>query len=120
MCDILHLRQTKIWLRPELIFQATNYGRAQKKLLGIIHGLTQKVLKIRKDQYEKNGKTLMPRIVKKEESEAKEKRAETSVKTDDKYSFGQSAGLKDDLDVDDNDVGEFCFINVIDVDDGVR
>ena len=104
MCDILHLRQTKIWLRPELIFQATSYGRAQKKLLSIIHGLTQKVLKIRKDQYERDGRTLIPKIEKKEE---KKEKIGTPSSTEDKYFFGQSAGLTDDLDVDDNDVGQY-------------
>lgn len=43
MCDILHLRHTKIWLRPDLLFNFTKYGKVQEKLLGTIHGLTRKV-----------------------------------------------------------------------------
>lgn len=43
MCDILHLRHTKIWLRPESIFKLTSYAKNQTKLLDVIHGLTKKV-----------------------------------------------------------------------------
>lgn len=43
MCDILHLRHTKIWLRPESLFKLTSYAKTQTKLLDIIHGLTKKV-----------------------------------------------------------------------------
>lgn len=43
MCDILHLRQTKIWLRPEMLFKLTDYAKTQTRLLDIIHGLTKKV-----------------------------------------------------------------------------
>lgn len=43
MCNILHLRQTKIWLRPELLFQLTKYGKDQVQLLDTIHSLTKKV-----------------------------------------------------------------------------
>lgn len=43
MCDILHLRHTKIWLRPDLLFNFTQYAKVQNKLLSIIHGLTTKV-----------------------------------------------------------------------------
>lgn len=43
MCDILHLRHTKIWLRPDVLFGFTQYAKLQHKLLDIIHGLTTKV-----------------------------------------------------------------------------
>lgn len=43
MCDILHLRQTKLWLRSDVVFHFTKYGKLQKKLLDTIHGLTKKV-----------------------------------------------------------------------------
>lgn len=46
MCDILHLRHTKIWLRPDVLFNFTKYGKVQEKLLDTIHGLTRKVLLI--------------------------------------------------------------------------
>lgn len=43
MCDILHIRQTKVWLRPDFIFNFTKHGKNQIELLNIIHGLTRKV-----------------------------------------------------------------------------
>lgn len=46
MCDILHLRHTKIWLRPEILFKLTRHAKNQTKLLDIIHSLTKKVRKI--------------------------------------------------------------------------
>lgn len=55
MCDILHLRHTKVWLRPDWLFNLTKYGRNQIKLLEIIHGLTKKVIQLKKEEY-KSGK----------------------------------------------------------------
>lgn len=55
MCDILHLRHTKVWLRPDWLFNLTKYGKDQIKLLEIIHGLTKKVISRKKEDY-KSGK----------------------------------------------------------------
>lgn len=55
MCDILHLRHTKVWLRPDWLFNLTKYGKNQIKLLEIIHGLTKKVIQRKKEEY-KSGK----------------------------------------------------------------
>lgn len=55
MCDILHLRHTKVWLRPDWLFNLTKYGKDQIRLLEIIHGLTKKVI-ARKKQELKTGK----------------------------------------------------------------
>ncbi|RZF45606.1 hypothetical protein LSTR_LSTR016954 [Laodelphax striatellus] len=54
MCDILHLRQTHVWLRPDIIFHLTKYGKAQEKLLDVIHSLTKKVLRRRNEDYKQN------------------------------------------------------------------
>lgn len=43
MCDILHRRQFKIFGRFEPFFTLTGMKEQQKKLLGIIHGMTQRV-----------------------------------------------------------------------------
>lgn len=55
MCDILHLRHTKVWLRPNWLFNLTKYGKDQIRLLEIIHGLTKKVIARKKQEF-KNGK----------------------------------------------------------------
>ncbi|KAG7207959.1 hypothetical protein KM043_009543 [Ampulex compressa] len=100
MCDILHLRHTKVWLRPDWLFNLTKYGKDQIKLLEIIHGLTKKVIQRKKEEY-KSGKRNIINTAATPKNESK-----ASFMTVEGLSFGQSAGLKDDLDVDDNDVGE--------------
>lgn len=55
MCDILHLRHTKVWLRPNWLFNLTKYGKDQIRLLEIIHGLTKKVIARKKQEF-KSGK----------------------------------------------------------------
>lgn len=97
MCDILHLRHTKVWLRPDWLFNLTKYGKNQIKLLEIIHGLTKKVIQRKKEEY-KSGKR---NIIGDQKADAKT----TNATVVEGVSFGQSTGLKDDLDVDD-DVGE--------------
>ncbi|XP_015111116.1 cytochrome P450 4g15 [Diachasma alloeum] len=97
MCDILHLRHTRVWLRPDWLFNLTKYGKDQIQLLEIIHGLTKKIIKRKKEDYKAGKRNFIT-----ESKEAREAKA-TSVEG---LSFGQSSGLKDDLDVDDNDVGE--------------
>ena len=97
MSAILHLRHTKVWLRPDWLFNLTKYGKDQIQLLEIIHGLTKKVIKRKKEDYKTGKRNFIS-------TTAAEAKNATSVEG---LSFGQSAGLKDDLDVDDNnDVGE--------------
>ncbi|KAG5674660.1 hypothetical protein PVAND_004613 [Polypedilum vanderplanki] len=110
MCDILHLRHTKLWLYPDFLFKLSKYSKLQVNLLDKIHSLTKKVIKSKKEAFSKGtrGTLATPEFIKPEEKQEKskeEKKAETTVVEG--LSFGQSAGLKDDLDVDDGmDVGE--------------
>ncbi|KAI8440355.1 hypothetical protein MSG28_001689 [Choristoneura fumiferana] len=103
MCDILHLRHTKIWLRPEFLFNFTQYAKVQTKLLDTIHGLTKKVILRKKEEFKSGKKTTIL-----EEYHDSSSSSETTVKDTsvEGLSFGQAAGLKDDLDVEDNDVGQ--------------
>nr|AZR39471.1 cytochrome P450 [Agasicles hygrophila] len=109
MCDILHLRHTKIWLRSDFIFTRTKHAKTQEKLLNTIHSLTKKVIKEKRAAYEKGikGSTAeVPDEIKTQKCEKNENyninNGQTVVEG---LSYGQSAGLKDDIDVDD-DVGE--------------
>jgi cytochrome P450 family 4 len=43
MCDILHMRHTHLWLKPDFIFNFTKYAKEQVGLLDLIHGLTNNV-----------------------------------------------------------------------------
>lgn len=102
MCDILHLRHTKIWLRPDLLFKLTDYAKNQTKLLDIIHGLTKKVIKRKREEFQSGKKaTVMTELNDTAINDVPSGKL-TSVEG---LSFGQSSGLKDDLDVDD-DVGQ--------------
>lgn len=67
------------------------------------------VLKKKKEDYIKNkdnitGTTMLQEIIKEEI-----KPVEKEILTNEKFSYGQSAGLKDDLDVDDNDIGIYLI-----------
>ncbi|KAK5643678.1 hypothetical protein RI129_007523 [Pyrocoelia pectoralis] len=84
MCDIIHLRHTKFWLRPDWLFNLTKYGKIQKTLLYTIHSLTRKVLKSKKDAFCKSTEM---------ENQGTAKSLNGNI-------FGQS------VEVDDNDVGE--------------
>lgn len=99
MCDILHSRQVKIHLRLDPLFNMTKIKREQERLLGIIHGLTRKVVKQKKAIFEKNfaeGKLPSPSL-----SEIiKDDAPEPAV-------ISQGSMLRDDLDaIDENDIGE--------------
>ncbi|XP_057341119.1 cytochrome P450 4g15 [Microplitis mediator] len=96
MCDILHLRHTRVWLRPDWLFNLTKYGKDQIQLLDVIHSLTKKVIQRKKEDFKAGKRNFI------KTTETKDAKL-TSVEG---LSFGQSSGLKDDLDVDDNDVGE--------------
>ncbi|CAH0560444.1 unnamed protein product [Brassicogethes aeneus] len=106
MCDIIHLRHTKFWLRPDMIFNFTKYGNVQEKLINTIHSLTRKVIKRKKADFMQGirGSTAeVPEELKSKNQEKQDAKNKTVVEG---LSYGQSAGLKDDLDVDDNDIGE--------------
>ncbi|XP_033217509.1 cytochrome P450 4g15 isoform X2 [Belonocnema kinseyi] len=102
MCDILHLRHTRVWLRPDWLFNLTKYSKDQMNLLEIIHGLTKKVIKRKKEEYKSGKRTVINPTIENRNND-KDSKSTTVVEG---LSFGQSSGLKDDLDVDDNDVGE--------------
>ncbi|XP_050304180.1 cytochrome P450 4g15-like [Anthonomus grandis grandis] len=106
LCDILHIRQTKIWLYSDYIFNLTKISKYQKSLIKVIHSLTRKVVKEKKAHFLQGirGSTAeVPEELKSHKSH--EKSDNTKTLTLEGTSYGQSAGLKDDLDVDD-DVGE--------------
>lgn len=105
MCDILHLRQTKVYLMFDFLFNLTKYGKLQEKLLNTIHSLTRKVIKNKKEAFEKGIRGSVAEVPANLKTK-KEINVETKTTSVEGLSFGQSSGLKDDLDVDDNDVGE--------------
>lgn len=103
MCDILHIRQRSLFLRNEFFFILSKYYRKQGQLLDIIHGLTSKVIRSKKEAFSKGARGSL--------AEISSHFAEDPGLTKGKHhaveglSYGQSSGLKDDLDVEE-DVGE--------------
>lgn len=71
MCDILHLRHTKVWLRPDWLFNLTKYGKNQIKLLEIIHGLTKKVIQAKKEEYKSGKRNVIDNSAQKTESKVR-------------------------------------------------
>ncbi|XP_050098887.1 cytochrome P450 4g15 [Anopheles aquasalis] len=108
MCDILHLRHRKMWLYPDLFFNLTQYAKKQVTLLDTIHSLTKKVIRNKKAAFDRGTRgTLATTSIKTSELEKPAKAAgAANSSTVEGLSFGQSANLKDDLDVEENDVGE--------------
>ncbi|XP_072941702.1 cytochrome P450 4g15-like [Epargyreus clarus] len=105
MCDIIHQRHYKFWLRFDAIFKFTSFFEKQKKLLSIIHGLTNKVIKFKKEKYTQN----------KAKGIAAPSIDVTQTKTENDTGLANVAtladtvfkGYRDDLDFnDENDVGE--------------
>ncbi|XP_069674680.1 cytochrome P450 4g15-like [Periplaneta americana] len=90
MCNILHLRQTNIWLRPDWLFKISKYGKEQINLLNIIHGLTKKVIKRKKEEFNTGNKNYIESFITPEEN----------------LVTAPGKGLRDDLDEqDENDIG---------------
>lgn len=117
MCDILHMRHRQIWFRPEIIFRITKYAKAQNRFLNIIHNLTNKVMDVKKIDYEIKKKQMLNEsknqvqfsvneIIQKSTKETilcnvfTENEA-TELEIEWGNSYGQHSGLKDDLDVED-------------------
>ncbi|XP_046978516.1 cytochrome P450 4g15-like [Vanessa cardui] len=105
MCDIIHQRHYKFWLRFDSVFKFTSFFEKQKKLLGIIHGLTNKVIKNKKEIYIQNkAKGIIPPTIEEVTKDTPENDSGlANVKTLADTVF---KGYRDDLDFnDENDVG---------------
>ncbi|XP_077287523.1 cytochrome P450 4g15-like isoform X2 [Arctopsyche grandis] len=103
MCDIIHQRHYKFWLRSNWVFNLTSIAKQQVKLLNIIHGLTSKVIKNKKEIFLRNKERgiEMPSVTK-IISEGRDQKTVNEVKPK-----VPVKGLRDDLDEnDENDVGE--------------
>ncbi|XP_055300649.1 cytochrome P450 4g15-like [Sitodiplosis mosellana] len=101
MCDILHARHVKVYLRFDALFNMTKIKEKQEQLLNTIHGLTKRVIKEKKKLFEDNykeGNVPTPSL-----SEIIANDYVVPLKPEKKT----AEGLRDDLDdIDENDVGE--------------
>jgi cytochrome P450 family 4 len=114
MSEILHLRHAKLWLRPDFFFNFSKHSKRQVKLLDIIHNLTKKIITTKKKAFKEGIRgSLAETLIKTQDTKPTNDASNTTVEG---LSFGQSSGLKDDLDVDDNDIGEkkrFAFLDLM-------
>ncbi|XP_059618539.1 cytochrome P450 4g15-like [Phlebotomus argentipes] len=103
MCDILHARHMKFYLRFDTIFNWSRLRLEQEKLLSVIHGLTKKVIKKKTQIYDDNLKKGVLPSPSLNEIIANDTYSQPEVKR----SSGTEKGLRDDLDeIDENDIGE--------------
>lgn len=109
MCDIIHQRHYKFYYRFDTLFNMSNLRNTQTRLLSIIHGLTKRVIKEKKEVYEKtysDGQLPSPSlneiIAQSDDETVDKKKAQLTSET---MKLGQP--LRDDLDEnDENDIGE--------------
>lgn len=104
MCNILHVRHYRIWLRLDFLFSFTKMFKKQIDYLKTIHGLTDKVISYKKIDYinrlnKGDTESLYSNAV--EDTEAESKMSATAEQG---LSFGTA--LRDDLDDNDENVGE--------------
>ncbi|KAK7790567.1 hypothetical protein R5R35_002023 [Gryllus longicercus] len=97
LCDILHMRHTRLWLRPDWLFRLSSLGREQARLLRVVHGLTEQVIRRKKEEMQlANWREFLPEQVARVEYIGWQQNHAEQVQTP-----------KDDLDEqDENDVGE--------------
>nr|WCC58132.1 cytochrome P450 [Pharsalia antennata] len=101
MCNILHLRHYKFWLRPDFIFKFTSMWSEQNYLLNVIHSLTRQVIKRKKENYYSRESKGEQSLYKTAVSTSRYNEKEGNI---DETSF---AYIRDDLDEnEENDIGE--------------
>ncbi|XP_030568482.1 cytochrome P450 4g1 [Drosophila novamexicana] len=94
MCDIIHKRQVKLLYRLDSIYKFTKLREKGDRMMNIILGMTRKVVKDRKDNFQNESRAIIDEV---DETPAKQARATAATKKE---------GLRDDLDdIDENDVG---------------
>ncbi|XP_017048297.1 cytochrome P450 4g1 [Drosophila ficusphila] len=90
MCDIIHKRQVKLLYRLDSIYKFTKLREKGDRMMNIILGMTSKVVKDRKENFQEEARAIVEEI-------------STPVSS---APASKKEGLRDDLDdIDENDVG---------------
>ncbi|XP_039498931.1 cytochrome P450 4g1 [Drosophila santomea] len=90
MCDIIHKRQIKLLYRLDSIYKFTKLREKGDRMMNIILGMTSKVVKDRKENFQEESRAIVEEIA-------------TPVAS---TPASKKEGLRDDLDdIDENDVG---------------
>nr|QZK27654.1 cytochrome P450 monooxygenase CYP4G113 [Conogethes punctiferalis] len=108
MCDIIHQRHYKFYLRPDFLFKFTSFATIQTKLLNIIHGLTKKVIKSKKETFLANKAKGIVSPTLEELTKGPDNEENSDLSSGDTSAADNAfKGYRDDLDfIDENDVGE--------------
>lgn len=89
MCDIIHKRQVKLLYRLDGIYKFTKLREKGDRMMDIILGMTRKVVKDRKDNFQPEARAIVDEVEQQPRKPA-----------------AKQEGLRDDLDdIDENDVG---------------
>ncbi|KAJ2950504.1 hypothetical protein O0L34_g8748 [Tuta absoluta] len=104
MCDIIHQRQYKFWMRFDILYRFTPFFKKQIEYLNIIHGLTKKVIKNKKETYFANkAKGITSPTL----EELTRETNENDIANGKTLADTVFKGYRDDLDFnDENDIGE--------------
>ncbi|KAH8396162.1 hypothetical protein KR222_004264, partial [Zaprionus bogoriensis] len=87
MCDIIHKRQVKLLYRLDAIYKFTKLREKGDRMMDIILGMTRKIVKDRKENFQPEARAIVEEV-------------------DPKIVSAKKEGLRDDLDdIDENDVG---------------
>ncbi|XP_020298965.1 cytochrome P450 4g15-like isoform X1 [Pseudomyrmex gracilis] len=97
LSDIIHRRHYDIWCL--VAFKLTKYYRLQKKLLKIVHAVTNTVIKVKSEDVKEKLAT--------EQKETQQNKKPTEKAKSDTSNYTKLHYVKDDLDdIDENDVGD--------------
>ncbi|XP_049865564.1 cytochrome P450 4g15-like [Pectinophora gossypiella] len=106
MCDIIHRRHYQFWKRFDFLFRLTPFFNKQIEYLNIIHGLTKKVIKSKKETYMQNkSKGIIPPTL--DELTRNVEDDSNDLANGKTLADTVFKGYRDDLDFnDENDIGE--------------
>ncbi|XP_043507993.1 cytochrome P450 4g15-like [Frieseomelitta varia] len=106
MCDIIHRRTYNAVLRVDFLFKFSQYAKEQLNSLNVIHSLTSRVIKKKKeDIYKKICSNIEDKQTEKSKKTTASAKSDTNIS--DQHKGGQQYYVRDDLDeIDENDVGE--------------
>ncbi|KAH8245221.1 hypothetical protein KR032_006701 [Drosophila birchii] len=91
MCDIIHKRQVKLLYRLDSIYKFTKLREKGDRMMDIILGMTSKVVRDRKENFQEESRAIIEEIAPSSSSSVP---------------VAKKEGLRDDLDdIDENDVG---------------
>lgn len=105
MSDIIHRRHYNVLLWADVTFQFTKFAKIQKKLLNVIHTLTEHVIKEKSMDFEEN--YAKSQQLKEVQNDKLMENSNVSKNMENANGTNHMHYVRDDLDeIDENDIGE--------------